>query len=295
MNFDRLAITYVTGRRKRGEIARCTADQYLGRLLDFAAHAPDDVRDVKQRHVEAWLALPCLDGRQPSPHYQRVRLTAIRTFWRWLVAHEHADRDPSMLIDLGRMPKLIPRSLLDDEPQRVMAACADDRARLMALLMLQCGLRRAEVAAIRLEDIDRRRRILRVRGKGGEGGVTRTTYLVDEVQVLLGRYLPSVADSSGPLFRSHREPWSRRHLHPATVYECVVGAMKAAGVKQAAWDGKVPHALRHTHAHDLIDRGVDVKVVQESLGHARLATTDIYTVGSVKSLSGPLEGRSYLT
>lgn len=287
-----LTTRYVTGRRKRGEIARCTADQYLGRLLDFAAHAPDEPRRVHRRHVDRWLARPCLDHRQPSAHYQRTRLTAVRTFCEWLVLNDHIDRDPTIGIRLGHMPRLVPRSLNGDEAHRVMAATHDPRTRLMALLMLQCGLRRSEVAAIRVEDLDLRRRVLRVRGKGGRGEVTRTTYLVDEVNEVLSRYLPSVAASAGPLFRSRR---TDRGLHPATVYELVVGAMRDAGVKTAAWDGKVPHGLRHTFAHDLVDRDVDIKVVQEALGHARLATTDIYTVGSVKNLAGPLEGRRYLT
>lgn len=294
-SFTALALRYVTGRAARGEIAPGTARNYEHLLLSFATmHAKVEPQKVRRRHVEAWLEQPTVDRRsRPAPNYQRARLSVLRGFFRWCVIERHVDRDPTLGIPLAPVPPLIARSLTTDQAHAVMALASEDpRSKLMALLMLQCGLRRGEVAALQLGDLDMRKRTLGVRGKGGQGGVTRRTYIPDELLVVLEAYLPSVPGTSGLLIRSRTKP--DRGLRPDTVYKVVVQVMRQAGVKRYAWDGRSPHSLRHTCAQDLVDDGVELRVVQKVLGHKSIRNTEIYTVGAVANLVTALEGRTYL-
>lgn len=282
-----LVFRYVRERRARGEITRETAQQYESRLLDFADSVKVPARDVRTFHVEQWQAREGL-----STHYRRARLTVLRGFCQWCVMRGFIEKDPTLGLKLPKLPALLPRYLTADESSAVVAHCDDPRARLAAVLMLQEGLRRGEVARIQLGDIDRRKRLLAVRGKGGQGDVTRRLPLVDEAWLTLLAYLPLVPGSSGPLFRSIR--WPDRGVSGAWIGELVTRAMREAGVKRYAWDGRTPHSCRHTCAQDLVDSGTDIRLVQKALGHASIKNTETYVRGSVKGLAEAMEGRSYL-
>jgi integrase/recombinase XerD len=131
-----------------------------------------------------------------------------------------------------------------------------------------------------------------VRGKGGRGEVTRREPLVEEAWHALIAFLPSVPGSAGPLFRSTRYP--DRGISGAWIGELVTRALYDAGVKRYAYDGRSPHALRHTFAQDLADDEVDPRIIQEALGHASLANTMLYVRGTVtQRLRDAMEGRRY--
>lgn len=281
-----LCIQYVRSRRDKGELTQGTGEQYLSRLLRFADAVNLAPGRVRRRHIERWLEEPGL-----SAHYRRARLSAVRGFFQWCVIQGHVERDPTAGVRMPKLPPLLPRYLTPDESEAAVEACDDPRARLAAILMLQEGLRRGEVARIQLGDIDRRKRILAVRGKGGGGEVTRRLPLVDEAWRALNAFLPSVPGASGPLFRSTRYP--DRGLSGAWIGELVTRAMKDAGVKRYAWDGRSPHALRHTCAQDLVDADVDVRLVQKALGHASIRNTELYLRGAVQGLTEAMEGRRY--
>lgn len=282
-----LVFQYVRERRARGELTKATAEQYTSRLLRFADYVQLPPEKITRRVVLRWMEQPGL-----STHYRRARLSVLRGFAQWCVMNRHMRVDPTLGVKLPKLPPLLPRYLTADESALTVQYCDDARARLAAILMLQEGLRRGEVARIQLGDIDRRKRILAVRGKGGRGEVTRRLPLVDEAWRALCAYLPSVPGSSGPLFRSVR--WPDRGVSGAWLGELVTRAMKEAGVKQYRWDGRSPHSLRHTCAQDLVDSGVDMRIVQRALGHASLRNTELYVRGSVNGLEEAMEGRSYL-
>lgn len=281
-----LALRYIRERRLRGELTKDTAAQYESRLLRFADALAIPSEKVTRRHVLHWMEAPNL-----SAHYRRARLSVLRGFCQWCVIDGHMTVDPTVGVPLPKLPPLLPRYLTVDEATAFLAECHDPRARLAAILMLQEGLRRGEVTRIQLGDIDRRKRILAVRGKGGRGEVTRRLPLVDEAWKAMGAYLPLVPGSSGPLFRSVR--WPDRPVSGAWIGELVTRAMWEAGVKRYRWDGRSPHSLRHTFAQDLVDEDVDLRVVQKALGHASIRNTELYVRGSVNGLAEAMEGRRY--
>lgn len=284
-----LVVRYVRRRRARGELTAATAEQYTSRLLSFARSIDVEPAKVTRRHVERWLARPGL-----SPHYRRALLSAVRGFCQWCVLEGHMHRDPTLGIPMTKLPPLLPRAVATEEAEELVTtaiANRDPRVRLCCVLMLQLGLRRGEVARIQLGDIDRRKLTIGVRGKGGQGGVTRRLPLTEEAWRAIVAYLPTVQASSGPLLRSTRNP--SVGISPSWVGELVARAMLEAGVKQYSGDGRSAHALRHTCAQDLVDLGVDIRVVQRVLGHASIRNTEIYTQGAVRGLREAMEGRRY--
>lgn len=278
---------YVAERLAKGEVSRATARQMRARLFTFAAHTPSDPSRLNRRHIDRWLATPGL-----SAHYRRARLSTIRGFCQWCVLNRHLRRDPTLGVKFAKLPPLLPRALTAEQSELVAAeASHDPRTALMVSLMLNEALRRAEVAAIQLGDLDRRGRLLAVRGKGGGGEVTARLPITDETFRLLDRYLPAVPFSSGPLFRSRLNP--DKGLSPARVGEIVMFAMRDCGVKRYNGDGRSAHSLRHTCAQDLVDRGTDIRKVQKVLRHSSIRNTELYVRGEVKGLREVMAGRRY--
>jgi site-specific recombinase XerD len=144
-----------------------------------------------------------------------------------------------------------------------------------------CGVRVSELAGLNLEDIDRSQGWLRVRGKGRK---ERVTPVGERALGALERYLSLEGRSAGPrdepLFvgRAGRSraaaPGGRRAaLSPRTVQRMVRRRLSEV----ASGLGVTPHALRHSFASHLLDAGADLRAIQELLGHASLASTQVYT------------------
>lgn len=282
-----LTYRYVTEREHKGEVTAATARQMRSRLYAFAIHTPVTPDKLTRRHIDRWLSAPGL-----SPHYRRARLSTLRGFCQWAVLNKHLRSDPTLGVQFAKLPPLLPRALNGEQARAVAGTSrADRRTALMVSLMLNEGLRRAEVAAVQLGDLDRRAELLAVRGKGGRGGVTARLPLSTETMRLLVAYLPSVCHSSGPLFRSRINP--DNGISPARVGELVMQTMRDAGVKQYNGDGRSAHALRHTAAQDLVDAGVDMRTVQRVLRHASIRNTELYVRGEVRGLRRAMDGRRY--
>lgn len=281
-----LASRYVRGRLARGEIGKDTARQLESRLRSFTDSVDVEPAKITRRHIERWMERPGLSG-----HYRRARLSALRGFIRWCVIEGHMPKDPTAGIPLPSLPPLLPRSLTLDEARAITAAATEPRVRLAVLLMLQEALRRIEVARLQRGDIDFREHTISVRGKGGQGQVTARLPVSEETWHALTAYLATSPGTTGPLLRSVRNP--DVGISAAWVGELVARAMTEANVKQRPWDGRSGHSCRHTAAQDLIDRGVDIRVVQRVLRHASIRSTEWYVRGEVNGLRGAMAGRQY--
>jgi site-specific recombinase XerD len=159
------------------------------------------------------------------------------------------------------------------------------RDRLVLELLYGCGLRSMELVALRMGDVQAAQAQLIVRGKGGK---TRVVPLGDEAAAALRRYLergrgelerqrraPGAGPSEVPALRRD-EPVllsrSGRALLTSDVRRLVVKYSRLAGIDPAS-----PHMLRHAYATHMLERGADLRVIQELLGHASVSTTQVYT------------------
>jgi integrase/recombinase XerC len=203
-------------------------------------------------------------------------LAAWRTFSRFCTRRGILAEDPARAIAFPKRPRRLPRTLpqieLGAALDRIPAGDATSRRdRALLELAYSSGLRLAELVGLNRGDLDRRAALVRVRGKGrrerivpvGEGALKALeTYLSGAGRLVAGR-------GDEPVFSGR----GGARLSGRTVQRVV----KARLGQVAAGLGVTPHALRHSFATHLLDRGADLRAIQELLGHASLTSTQVYT------------------
>lgn len=202
-------------------------------------------------------------------------LAAWRSFGRFLVRRGVLAACPARALPFPRRPKRLPRTLqsidLNAALDRLAQATDPTAARDRALLEMtySAGLRLSELVGMDRGDLDRGAQLLRVRGKGRK---ERIAPVGDRAMAALDAYLAADQRGSGPrdepLFRGRDGRLSGR-----TVQRVVTRRL----AEVAGGLGVTPHALRHSFASHLLDAGADLRAIQELLGHASLASTQVYT------------------
>lgn len=229
--------------------------------------------------VEAWFA--DLSRRGLSAATAARRRSSVRQFYRFALAEGWRTDDPSRRLDAPRQGRPLPRSLSRDEIDRLLAAAAARDAaaglRLVALVELAyaSGLRVSELLGLKVEAVRRDPAYLIVRGKGGKERLAplnpaARTALKAWLTARDARRKPEVPDSPWLFPSSSRSG----HLTPRRFAQLLDEAAVTAGL-DPAWVS--PHVLRHAFATHLLEGGADLRVVQTLLGHADIATTQIYT------------------
>jgi site-specific recombinase XerD len=230
-----------------------------GRYPDVVA--PDQVR----REMVVQFALS-LKGQAPLT--VRRKLTAIASFYRFLQDTGQAVANPARGLPLPKVAQCFPTCLTAEQAGALLEATHTPWHRAMIALLLFAGLRRSEVAAITLGDLDMENAQLLVRGKGAKQRVVPLTPLVIEA---IREYLQCRPQTgSDHLFVSRV---GGRPIAGRVTNRMLARVLEEAGLDQ---HGITPHALRRTFATHLIRNGVDVRTVQELLGHADLQTTARY-------------------
>ena len=233
--------------------------------------------DLTPDGVERYISRLRRDGLKPAS-IARKR-AALSSFCKYLTGEQLLDTNPVALVEATtRREQQLPHVLSPDEARRLLnapdtATVTGRRDRALLELMYASGLRVSEVIGLRIGDVDVRRRVLRVRGKGGrERLIPVAPSALSAVEAHLSRFpsarrrdpraclFPNVAGGSVPIGRSR-------------VWLGLKTYARAAGLPELA----SPHWLRHSFATHLLNGGADVRAIQEMLGHARVTTTQIYT------------------
>lgn len=245
----------------------------LRALVEFVEVTPGQVR---LQHLRAWLAALVDRGAKPSSVQRRV--ACARGFFAWAQAEGHVAEDPASRLRAPKRRRKLPEVPLAkeiDETLRVLAAAAADGEPLalrdvaLVELLYASGLRVSEACGLALSDVDLGRSTVRVLGKGGK---ERAVPMGEPARVALEAWLRArgrVAIASSPklVFLGARGG----ALDPRVARRVVSGATGASGHSVG------PHALRHAMATHVLAGGADLRTVQELLGHASVATTQIYT------------------
>lgn len=275
-----LVLRYVADRAARAEILPATVISYRECLWLFAEVVGIDRPPAKvtRRHVELFLA------GKTARATKRGRLSIIRTFFEWCILNGHVRKNPTAGIQAVRVPRSIPRALKPAQVAAALIAAKDSRERAIILLMAQEMLRAMEVAGLELGDIDFDDRLLIVRH--GKGGHQRVLPVSDETLSAIRVYLGEHPARSGFLIRSYLDPAAP--LRSRYLAALVSDAMHRAGIDESG------HALRHSGASDMLDRGANIRQVQIALGHASLGTTQRYLRWSDgRDLRDAMGGRRY--
>lgn len=257
----------------------------LQQFLEWLTARGLEVSNVGRRDVRAFSAE--LGRRGYAPATLARKLSTLRGFTRHLTESGILAADPAQGLPGPRRRRRLPRVLsLSDVDTLVAATDGTDplslRDRLILELLYGCGLRSMELVALRLGDVQAAQAQIVVRGKGGK---TRLVPLGEEAAAALRRYLER---GRGELERQatfagrhaaapRREATllvsrTGRPLLTSDVRRLVVKYSRLAGIDPAS-----PHMLRHAYATHMLERGADLRVIQELLGHASVSTTQVYT------------------
>jgi integrase/recombinase XerD len=232
-------------------------------------------RDVNQKHLHDFLSAEKKRGLATTS--LKLEVVALRIFFRFLCARNMLPSDPAEKLPLPKLPHALPEPLslasinkLLLAPQGQTPLAIRDRALLE--LLYACGLRISELCNARLEHIDLKEAIIRATGKGNK---TRLVPIgqaaLKAIEEYLVRARPQLVSpkSGAAIFLSIRG----HQLTPARIWQLVSSYGKKAGLEKAIH----PHQLRHSFATHLLSGGADLRIIQEMLGHASIATTQIYT------------------
>ncbi|WP_395673173.1 site-specific tyrosine recombinase XerD [Phenylobacterium sp.] len=262
--------------------AKNTLTAYAKDLEDasgFLAHRGRDLADAAAEDVEAYFV--ALGARGLAPATAARRRSAVRQFYRFVLGEGWREDDPSRRVEAPRKGRRLPKVLSRQEMDRLIAAAgARDGAQGLRLacmieLAYAAGLRISELTGLSLAALARDPAYLIVRGKGGK---ERLAPLNDAARAAVKAYLavrPAFlpkGDKANPWLFPSRGKGGR--LTPRRFGQLLDAAAADAGVDP---ERVSPHVLRHAFATHLLEGGADLRVVQTLLGHADIATTQIYT------------------
>jgi integrase/recombinase XerC len=263
-----------------------TLRAYGGDLAELAGFLEEagvlDPREVNGRTLRRYLVW--LEDRELASTTVQRKLSSVRALFRFLQREGVIDQHPATGLRRRRTPRLLPGCLEVSEVEALLEApdgtvAGGRRDRAILELMYSAGTRAAETVGLDRGDVDLARGVARVRGKGKK---ERLAALGSHAVRALREYL---ADPERP--RPQRLSVNAVFLNPRggrlttrSLGRIVDKHALGAGIHRRA----TPHTLRHSFATHLLDRGADLRAVQELLGHAHLVTTQIYTHVSVERL-----------
>jgi len=292
-------------------------DQFAQHLAAERAVSPYTVRNYTQtlaelhrwhqqerRQPPAWASLQRDDFRAYLRHLGRnqlsraaiqLRFSALRTFYKFLIRRGAVESSPIKNISLPKLERRLPRFLTAAQMEdllmaplryrkapaggdnsrrprgRPVEAAVPERDVAILETIYSCGLRISELCGLRAEDINWNEQLVRVRGKGKkERQVPIGTHALQAIDVYWKR-LPSPPAPSEPVFLASQK--SVKPMQTRTLQLRLKRYLEIAGLDPQL----TPHKLRHSYATHLLDAGADLRSVQELLGHARVATTQVYT------------------
>jgi integrase/recombinase XerD len=258
------------------EAYRSDLQQY-GAFLERRRLSALEITPVEMAEFVSELAAGGPDRAPCAPATLQRKIACLRSFYRHLRREQLIDHDPARELRAPRMPSRLPHVLSRDEVLQLLAqpkgngpAALRDRALLET--MYACGLRASEATQLELSELDLEAGVLRARGKGSkERLVPIGSKAISSLRTYLERGRPRLVglrDETHVFVNQRGAPLSRQGL-----YKIVQRHAGSAGLG----DRMSPHTLRHTFATHLLAGGCDLRSLQEMLGHADIATTQIYT------------------
>jgi len=251
---------------KRKNYSAHTVKNYLSIMDQFIRWLKVPIREVTRREIGSYVD-HLLRGRK-TPKTITCHLHTIRLFFDYLITEERMDvANPITKVSL-RLPKPLPRHLLDIQVTRLFAVITDERDRAIFMLMLRCGLRVEEVATLTVDAVDyHRRQLLVSRGKGGKD---RVVYISEDARLALKAYLTKRSSKTQALFLVQKGPLTGTPISVRGIQKRIEHYAKKSGLTVSC------HQLRHTMATQLLNADDDHVTIQDLLAHSQVTTTQRY-------------------
>jgi integrase/recombinase XerD len=293
-SFEVLIVRYLEWREVHGYSlrARSTYDSYL-RLFGLwcdergVNQATGVTRGMVERYQRWLFHYRRPDGRPLAVRTQISRLTAVRSFFKWMAKQRYILYNPAAEIELAREPVKLPMEVFTlGEVEQVMASLDIEtplglRNRALLELLFSTGIRRMEATNLNLYDLAAERGVAMIRQ--GKGAKDRVVPVGPRAWAWLGRYVDDVR----PGLVLHADEWALFVNRKGVRFSAgglgneVKRMLKASGVRKRIG---ACHLFRHTMATLMLEGGADIRVIQELLGHTKLETTQIYTRVSIEHL-----------
>ena len=290
-NFEKLIAAFTRHLEVERSLSVHTIRAYIGDLESLLTHLETtgvtDISQLELMHLRSWLANQQVKGGARTTLSRRA--VSVRLFTKWAVKNKYLAKDVAATLATPKGHRTLPEVLDIADAKTAMDSLATRASEeetpislrdvAMVELLYATGARVAELCGLDVSDIDYDRQTIRVLGKGNK---ERTIPLGNPAMKALNVWLKEGRDSiknslsGNAVFLGARG----KRIDQRTVRTVVYNALQAIeGIERMG-----PHALRHSAATHLLEGGADLRTVQEILGHASLATTQIYTHVSTERL-----------
>ncbi len=258
-----------------------TIKNYRSDLVEFFKfNGKNSLKDINYLEIRKFLAY--LKEKEFLKTTVSRKLACLKSFFKYLTREQLLPSNPASGIQTPKRERRLPSFLETKEIENLLGAAKGDRweaKRDLAILetLYSSGIRVGELVGLNEEDVDLLSNLVKVRGKGKKERIVPIgSCAVNAVKAYLDSAPVDFEKKSTPLFLNRR----KTRLTDRSVRRIVIKCAHRAALKK----GISPHTLRHSFATHLLDRGADLRSVQELLGHAHLSTTQIYTHVSSKRL-----------
>lgn len=282
-------ISYIEAERRYSPLTVRNYRRDIADFLEFIGVDKEsfDPNAIARADVEEWI-IYLFEKRKLKAQSVNRSVATLRSFWKWMLGHGHANRDIVSVISQAKTPSRLPVFVSESRMEDVVALLRDDiatddferlRDAVIVLLFYTAGLRLAELANLKIGDISADYRTIRILGKGEK---ERIVPLIGRMGEILKKYFSQfssqnicIGQKKALILSKKGEPISVR-----TIQRIVDRKLKGAGIQ-----GKTsPHTLRHTFATHLLNKGADLREIQELLGHSSLKATQVYTHTNIEKL-----------
>lgn len=282
-------ISYIEAERRYSPLTVRNYRRDIADFLEFIGVDKEsfDPNAIARADVEEWIVY-LFEKRKLKAQSVNRSVATLRSFWKWMLGHGHANRDIVSVISQAKTPSRLPVFVSESRMEDVVALLRDDiatddferlRDAVIVLLFYTAGLRLAELANLKIGDISADYRTIRILGKGEK---ERIVPLIGRMGDILKKYFSQfssqnicIGQKKALILSKKGEPISVR-----TIQRIVDRKLKGAGIQ-----GKTsPHTLRHTFATHLLNEGADLREIQELLGHSSLKATQVYTHTNIEKL-----------
>lgn len=289
MSFNIITDLFINHLRVEKKYSEHTCISYKNDLNQFFEYCTFDyemseVGLIKHLHIRSWIV--SLMTNNISPESVNRKISALRTLYKWLLKKGTVTNNPMLKIMAPKKSKRLPVIIQDVNMDRLLESdlisssqnpYSDARDTFIIDLLYSTGIRRAELVALKVGDINLSRTEIRVLGKGNKvRSIPMTQHLIEAYKKYITFRNNLVHIDSDVLFLTEKG----KKIYPRLVHTIVQRKLSSV----TSLDKKSPHILRHSFATHMLDRGADLNAIKELLGHASLAATQVYTHNSISKL-----------
>lgn len=259
-----------------------TIQAYVFHIRRFSNYTGKDLILIELEDIEKYV-LYLLETKNSSPSYVNVFISSMKFLLKYVL--KRADIEPDIF--RVKKSKKLPDVLSQDEVSMILGSVENLKHRAILNLVYSSGLRVSEVSSLKIADIDSK--LMRIHIRDAKGGKDRYTILSEKALILLREYYRSYRPKEYLFDGAGAE--ADKPISVRSVQKIFEKAVIKAGIKKQVGI----HGLRHGFAVSLLESGVDIRIIQELLGHSNISTTQVYLHISQEHLRGirsPLDALS---